>query len=308
MKTAHVLGVLALASLGCAFAAACSSSSTTTPAANAGTDSGTDAGTAPGLDGSMTADSSTGSDSGATTTIAAARTGNVTTPITVQAVVTALHGAPGDYSQWYIEDPAGGPSSGVVVYCDKDKSCALPEPALHDLILITGSISNYKGALQLVPTAKSTVQAGAALPPIPTLTMTDLAEGANSPYRGVLVKYDATKLTVDNATPAALYDTTCGSASSDAGVDGGPPLCAGCSPPTYSGFQANDGQGHEVYIEAFFFNTDHLQSSPECTSAQGAVPVSAGMTFTSIQGVLDYDSYAMAQQISPVSDSDYVTP
>src|SRR6202034_185081 len=118
---------------------------------------GTDSG--PSSADSSTTDSATSGDSGATTTIAAARSGNVTTAITVQAVVTALHGSPGDYSQWYIEDQAGGPSSGVNVYCDKDKSCSLPEPALHDLVLITGSLSTYKGLLQLVPTAIHTVQA-----------------------------------------------------------------------------------------------------------------------------------------------------
>jgi hypothetical protein len=231
----------------------------------------------------------------------------VTSAITVQAVVTALHGSPGDYSQWYIEDQAGGPSSGVNVYCDKDKSCSLPEPTLHDLVLITGALSTYKGVVQLVPTAIHTVQANAALPPIPTLTITDLAEGASSLYRGVLVKYDATKLTVDNLTPTALYDTSCNTGG-DAGADAGLPLCTGCAPPSYSGFQANDGQAHEVYIENVFFSTDPLQSSPECTSASGAVPVTLGMTFSSIQGILDYDSYAAAQQIAPVQASDYTTP
>ena len=246
-------------------------------------------------------------DAAPTTTIALARAGNVTTPITVQAVVTALHGAPGDYSEWYIEDAAGGPNSGVNVYCDKDKSCTLPEPAMNDLILITGSLSTYHGVVQLTPTAKSTVQAGAALPPIPTLTMTDLAEGANSHYRGVLVKYDATALTVDNTMPAALYDTQCATLL-DGGVATGMPLCTGCAPPTYSGFQANDGAGNEIYIEETFFNTDHLQSSPECASAAGNVAVTNGMTFSSIQGILDYDGYAMAQQLSPTKDSDYTTP
>ncbi len=243
----------------------------------------------------------------ATTTIAAARTGNVTTAITVQAVVTALHGSPGDYSEWYIEDPAGGPNSGVDVYCDKDASCTLPEPALNDLILITGTLSTYHGLVQLSPTAKSTVQANATPPPVATITMTDLAEGANSPYRGVLVKYDATTLTVDNTTPASLYDTKC--ATGDAGpTDGGMPLCTTCEPPTYSGFQVNDGQGHEVYVEDSFFYTDHLQSSPECTSGAGQIPVRSGMTFSSIEGILDFDGYANAQEISPVTDSDYVTP
>jgi hypothetical protein len=276
---------------------ACSSSST---GASPGTDGGstTDA---------ATTDSGTPTDSGASTTIAAARSGNVTGAITVQAVVTALHGSPGDFSQWYIEDQAGGQSSGVNVYCDKDKSCTLPEPKLHDLVLITGTLSTYKGVVQMVPTAISTVQANATLPPVATITISDLAEGASSLYRGVLVKYDATKLTVDDLTPTPLYDTSCNTGG-DAGLDAGLPLCTGCAPPSYSGFQANDGQGHEVYIENVFFSTDPLQSSPECTSAAGAVPVTIGMTFSSMQGILDYDPYAAAQQIAPVQATDYATP
>ena len=299
MKTAAFVSLVVVGSLTAFAIAACSSSSS--PDSSTGEDAG------PTNDSASTTDSATTTDSGATSTIAAARSGNVTTAITVQAVVTALHGSPGDYSQWYIEDQAGGPSSGVNVYCDKDKSCTLPEPALHDLVLITGTLSTYKGVVQLVPTKISTVQSNATLPPIPTITMTDLAEGATSLYRGVLVKYDATKLTVDNLTPTPLYDTSCNTGA-DAGADAGLPLCTGCAPPSYSGFQANDGQGHEVYIENVFFETDPLQSSPECTSASGAVPVTLGMTFSSMQGILDYDSYAAAQQIAPVQASDYTTP
>jgi len=296
MKRVAFVSFIVIGSCAALAIAACSSSSNSGTGADSGsstTDSGAN-------------DSATSTDSGASTTIAAARSGNVTSAITVQAVVTALHGSPGDFSQWYIEDQAGGPSSGVNVYCDKDKSCALPEPALHDLVLITGTLSTYKGVVQMVPTAISTVQSNAVLPPIPTLTITDLAEGATSLYRGVLVKY-ATKLTVDNLTPTPLYDTSCNTGG-DAGADAGLPLCTGCAPPTYSGFQANDGQGHEVYVENVFFSTDPLQSSPECTSASGAVPVTLGMTFSSMQGILDYDSYAAAQQIAPVQASDYTTP
>ena len=68
----------------------------------------------------------------------------------------------------------------------------------------------------------------------------------------------ASKLTVDDTTPSALYDTECNVPTDGGAVDAGPPLCTGCAPPSYSGFQANDGAGHEVYVEDFFFNTDHL--------------------------------------------------
>jgi hypothetical protein len=168
-------------------------------------------------------------------------------------------------------------------------------------------MSTYQGAVQFVPTAQTTLQTNAALPPIATVTATDLASAGNSPYRGVLVHF-ASKLTVDDATPLALYDTQCDTGV-DAGADAGPELCKNCLPPTYSGFQANDGSGHEIYIEDFFFNTDHLQSSPECSSQAGEIPVKVGMTFSAITGILDYDPYGMAQALSPVEDTDYtITP
>src|SRR5208283_403796 len=116
--------------------------------------------------------------------------------------------------------------------------------------------------------------------------------------------------TVDDVTPSALLDTQCTTVvPSDAGPDAGMIECATpCSPPAYSGFTANDGKGNEVNIEATFFATDPLQSSPECLTQPGVTPVAKGMTFSAMQGVLDFDVYAQQQQLSPVTPSDYTTP
>src|SRR5262249_27114011 len=55
-----------------------------------------------------------------TMSIADARSMNVTTPFTTTAVVTAVRGDdPADTKEWYLQDPAGGPNSGVAVYCNK---------------------------------------------------------------------------------------------------------------------------------------------------------------------------------------------
>jgi hypothetical protein len=258
-------------------------------------------------------DGPSGDSAATTTTIAAARKGNVTTAITVKAFVTALAGVPMDYPNWYIEDPTGGAYSGVNVYCDPlaTTPCNVPEPALHDLIQVTGTLTTYKGQVELIPTAMTVVQSNATFPPIAAVTAADIAPSANSPYRGVFVKLTiGSKLVVDNVTPAALFDTECGTPPPDGGLpDGGLPMCSPlCEPPVYSGFRANDGTGNEVYIEAPFFNTDPLQSSPECLTQSGVVPVTLGMTFSSMQGVLDLDPYAQAQELSPVLPSDYVTP
>jgi predicted extracellular nuclease len=310
-----------------------SSSGGTTP--DSGTDShgGTDTGSPLDTGGPIDSghDSGTptdsGSDAGTGMTIAKARAGNITTPITVDAIVTAMSGAPGDNTDTYIEDPAGGMLSGIVVYCDHDNGCELALPlAIGDLAEVTGSISSYMGQLQIVPTAITVLKKGVSLPPIATVTMEDIAPGANSPYRGVLVKLALSgKLTVDNVNPAALFNTSCGSVPPDAGAadaggkkgkdagggEGGLslPQCSPlCEPPVYSGFRANDGMGNEAYIEATFFSTDPLQSSPECLTQPGVVPVTVGDTFSSMTGVLDYDGYGSVQELSPVTTSDYTMP
>jgi hypothetical protein len=250
----------------------------------------------------------TGSVTG-TTTIAMARKSNATGTITVKAFVTALAGVPADYPQWYVEDPEGGEYSGVVVYCDPlvTTPCNVPEPALHDLILVTGRLVTYMGQVELEPTAMSVVQSNAVPPPVPSLTAADIAPKGDSPYRGVYVSLAITaptKLVVDGVTPAALADSACG-ATFDAGVA----TCTNvCEPPVYSGFQANDGTGNEVYIEAPFFHTDPLQSSPECLTQGGVVAVKVGMTFSAMAGILDIDPYSGSQDLSPVQPSDYATP
>jgi hypothetical protein len=243
-----------------------------------------------------------------TTTIAQARMGNVTTPITVNAVVTVVAGDdPMDTKEWYIQDPAGGPYSGVSVYCNKSAKSnpcpmALTPPALHDLVQITGTLSTYKGKLELQPTAETTTMQNATPPPVMTASAADVASGStNAAIRGALVKLTGT-LSVDSVTPQACYDTQC---AGDAGTNG---LCSGCKPPTYSGFQVNDGSGHEVLVENTFYLSEHLMSSPECVSmAATGMGITTGKTFSMIAGIVDADPYGPAGTIaiSPTTDSDY---
>jgi hypothetical protein len=145
-------------------------------------------------------------------------------------------------------------------------------------------------------------------PPVQTVTAADVLPDATSQYRGVVVQL-ADKLTVDDVTPKALYNTSCGAGTTaaDAG-DAGPQMCTGCSPPTYSGFQAHDGAGDEIYVEDFFFSYDTYQSSPECANASGQKPVTVGMTFSAVTGILEYDGYAASQALYPRSNADITTP
>jgi hypothetical protein len=248
-----------------------------------------------------------------TTTIATARqafSGTATSaPITVNAIVTAVQGSPGDQVIWYVEDPAGGPYSGISVFCDPLAATACPckasctphlaAPPVNTLVSMTGSITAYHGQLQLEPTAQSILQMRATPPPVYTALASDLAETAISHYQGVYVKFAATA-TVDDLTPAVLYDSQCN-------PSGGTtmPLCTGCAPPTYAGFEVN-GPGPDAFlVEETFFPFVPLQNSPECLTQAGAVVVTKGETFSFIAGILDVDPYAMHQVLSPTNPSDY---
>jgi hypothetical protein len=214
-----------------------------------------------------------------------------------------VQGPSGDEVNYYIEDPAGGPYSGVGVYCDplETKCPAEPRagnPSVGDYVLITGAMSTYKGQLQLQPTEYTKISSGHALPAAVSVQGSDVAAaGTSAQYRGVLVKLAET-LTVTNLTPAALYDTQCS-------LDGGMNFCSGCSPPTYSGFEATDSTNTVIYVEQYLFPGDPLQSSPECVDAGGQVAVTSGETFPFMEGILDYDPYASAQFLAPRGPSDY---
>ncbi len=249
-----------------------------------------------------------------TTTIAAARqtfldAGSVA-PITVNAIVTAVQGPNNDQVVWYVEDPTGGPYSGISVFCDPLAATTCPckascsphvaAPPLHTLVSISGTITAYHGQVQLEPTAQTVLQLGAAPPPTHVATSTDLAETGNSPYRGVYVKFPSTA-TVDNLTPTALYDSQCNTGS----TDGGLPLCSGCAPPTYAGFEVNGPGANAFYVEETFFPFVPLASSPECVNQNGAVAVTNGEAFPFMAGILDIDPYAATQVLSPVQPSDY---
>jgi len=232
--------------------------------------------------------------------------GNVTTSITVAAVVTAVQGPSGDEVNYYIEDPAGGPYSGIVVYCDPLLTTCpagprAGNPSVGDYVLITGAISAYHGQQQIKPTAYTLISHGHALPAPVTVQGSDVAAGNTSAqYRGVLVKLAET-LTVADLTPSALYDTQCNTGA----TDGGMPLCTGCAPPTYSGFQVTDSASAVIYVEQYLFPGDPLQSSPECVSAAGQVAVTKGESFPFMEGIVDFDGYANAQFMAPRGPSDY---
>lgn len=239
-------------------------------------------------------------------TIAQALGSHLTSAFTTTAYVTGVRkNSMATKFDVYIEDPAGGMNSGIDVFCDHGAKTPCPSsitpPTVGQMVTITGTISAFDGKEEMKPTSMTVSSMTGTAPPIPTVMMSDVAPTAMSAYRGVLVKL-ANVVTVDNVTPMALYDTNC---AGDAGVNG---LCTSCGPPSYSGFEAADGSGNKVLIEQFFYGSENLQSSPECLTQKNAVPVTNGMTFSMVTGILDFDTYGKVQVLQPVTDSDYTTP
>lgn len=298
----------------CGAVAACSSK---------GNDNSNAADSGGGDDGGRTNDGGGDGGTGPTTTIAKVRQGNPTGSFTVQAVVTAVRGDdPTDTKEWYIEDPAGGAYSGIAVFCDKTKGCpaAVAVPSRLDLVLVTGTLTPYKGKLEITPTAQTTISQNAQLPPLGKEDPADLGASGNSSWRGVLIQVQAAKLTVDDVTPQALDVAKCDPPAADGGVtdagseagagDGGGATIStcGCKPPRWAGFEVNDGSGNKLLVENHFFTSEHLANSPECLSGAGAIPVSNGMTFSAMQGIFDFNPGNSVQTLAPVVDSDYKTP
>ena len=83
------------------------------------------------------------------------------------------------------------------------------------------------------------------------------------------------------------------------------PLCTGCTPPTYSGFEANGPGAGAFFVEETFFPFVPLASSPECVAEAGAAAVTNGQMFPFMAGILDVDPYAGEQALSPTRPADY---
>jgi hypothetical protein len=244
-----------------------------------------------------------------TTTIANAIMNKVTTPITVSAVVTGIVGT--GSTTWYIQDPAGGQYSGVAVFCShtaKTNPCPMTinAPVLGNQVLITGTLSQFRGKWELNPTAQTVTNPSGTAPAPMAIANTDAAyNSTNAAVRGFPVKLMGNMFNVDSVTPADLYDTNC---KGDAGVSM-MNLCTGCMPPTYSGFAVSDGTS-KIYVQQSFFQTDKLESSPECVGmVSGTTAVTHASKFTVLGGILDVDPFgpkgATTVTLQPLSPSDY---
>ncbi len=135
---------------------------------------------------------------------------------------------------------------------------------MGDYVLITGPISTYKGQQQIAPTAYALIASDHALPAAVAVTGQRRRRGE---HVGAVPRSPGEALRdADRDQPHAggALQHHCGTPTADGG-----PLCSGCAPPTYSGFQVSDSASNVIYVEQYLFPGDPLQSSPECLTQTG---------------------------------------
>ena len=100
----------------------------------------------------------------------------------------------------FVQEPGGGPYSGILAYADGD--CGV---AIGDVVDVTGTYTEYSGESEINDAVVTRVSAGTALLP-DTVSSADVSTtGAMAePYEGVLVRIEA--VTVTNANPDAPSD------------------------------------------------------------------------------------------------------
>jgi hypothetical protein len=237
-----------------------------------------------------------------TTTIAAVRQAayQAPTPLTVLAVVIAVDRNSPDATLWYVQDPEGGPYSGVAVWCAPWDNCpaTVKAPKLHDYVLISGTIT----ASAIHPTMQQVIPGGPPAPAPTTVSALDLASRLGSARTwglwGSKVRLPVVT-TVDSLTPWMLANGDCMSPSGDNLCKG--PICA----PSYYGFEVIDGAGNKIIIGNDFQDVTGLVSSPECKASVGQTQVITGGTFDFIEGILDQGT-AAEQVLMPTSPDDFV--
>lgn len=115
----------------------------------------------------------------------------VGTRVTVEGVITAVDAAKdsaGDYAGFYIQEPSGGPYSGIYVY-HKFQDSSTPKPELGHLVELTGTYDEYYDVSELKNV--TWIDKGQGTIPAPAVVQAaDLVAGGATaePYEGVLVQ------------------------------------------------------------------------------------------------------------------------
>jgi cytosine/adenosine deaminase-related metal-dependent hydrolase len=121
----------------------------------------------------------------------------------VGAIVTALRPDTGSSRGYYVQDPAGGPFSGIFVFTGSSS----PGVAPGDIVDVTGTYDEYYDLSEIVQSSR-TVTGTTAVPAAAVLAPADLATGGTlaEAYESVLVRVENVAVTNVNPDGANDYD------------------------------------------------------------------------------------------------------
>jgi len=115
----------------------------------------------------------------------------VNTQVKISGVITAVDAAKdgsGSYSGFFVQEPAGGPYSGIYVYHKWDDTAAV-KPVYGELVEVTGTYTEYSGVSELINV--TWISQGAGTVPAPAVVAAaDVANGGSvaEVFEGVLIQ------------------------------------------------------------------------------------------------------------------------
>ncbi|MBI5481738.1 MAG: hypothetical protein HY906_22975 [Deltaproteobacteria bacterium] len=273
-----------------------------------------DASIDPHGDGGVQQDANNNGDGGGTFgTIKAAREANLAAfaPVTIEtAVVTGVNWS-STTAKAYIQDAAGGPKSGIMLYCKyaSGGTCpmgdAMKALKMGQKVKVVGTWDVYNGQEEIKPTAVTVLDSNeGALPPYAEISAAQAVETlTQSDYEGCLVKISGvsatTPLTVTSMTPAGFVNDNYNSTG------------ACCCGPPYSAFEVSDSSGNKIAVTTNFYRNIDLGTDGTCIMIfDGGVPadklVVVGDKFNMLAGILDMDPYDMnGITLTPTAGNQY---
>jgi hypothetical protein len=249
------------------------------------------------------------------------------TPVAVGGVVVVSHVTSSSAGNVWVQDPGGGPNSGIHVFCSFTststpctwKRSDIDALAVGDVIDVAGKYdnNNFSGhpddyeIIQPVVTKKGKTMTPAYM----TVTAADFAfdqvMGANfKPYQNALVKINE-PLAISNYQLGVFGTTSCSVPAPDAGAaqpDAPPAADAGTAVTYYSrGFEATTKTSStKLGIALANYNT-FKRCLPDCGNCDTADTIGSTEEFQFVQGIA-YANKAtdgtLYVEIRPVTDAD----
>ncbi len=224
------------------------------------------------------------------------------------------------YGHIWVQDPGGGPYSGVQLFCNyggTTPNCPMTRTQVESLVRgqVVNVTGNYNPFTPSSPASAPTlVEVGAPMvtptgsmmdPVAVSVSPSDVSKGMVSAdmYAGVYVTMTGS-FTVSSVTASEFMNTSYSCTTSG---DGG----MSASAPQYFGFEMTDGTNTMAVGLGFYKSESYCLDScfdSMCTSATtaGHMLVSTGETFTGLTGVVEPASSSTESylQVSPVVDMD----